>query len=74
MHIDISRPIVFSVGEVRVENEPLVSDWVSQVMNELSEQSENGVTKLSHESAEEIVRSIPLPPGAEMRIRFEAAE
>jgi hypothetical protein len=74
MHIEISRPIVFSVGGVRVEHESLCGGWMRQIMDEIAKHDDNGVIDLNHEEAEEIVRSIPLPPGAEMSIRFEPVE
>ena len=71
LHIEASRPIVASVGGVRVQSEPLISEWMDQVMQEFSEHTEGNLIKLSGETAEQIVRSVPLPPGAELDIQFD---
>lgn len=70
MRVGISRPIVVSVGGVRVEHESLCMDWLMQVQAEFGEHFNGVLIDLSKDEAEQIVHSIPLPPGAELRIQY----
>lgn len=74
MHVGISRPIVVSVGGNRVEHESLCMEWIMEVQAELGKHFNGNGIQLSRANAEDIVRSIPLPPNTEMRIRFDTTE